>query len=146
MTASKTPDTAKQPGGCATRLVKLVSALVAWALFIGYVVGLFWLSAQKGLKTPNWNGSDKVAHFTAYFGLCVVSRLAFGTMTSRRWLAILVAVAFTLIYGATDEWHQTMVPTRSPDIYDWVAYAAGGIIAGTFLFALERKRRARRTI
>lgn len=42
--------------------------------------------------------------------------------------AILLAIIFAIIYGATDEIHQYFVPTRVCDILDLAADALGGTI------------------
>ena len=127
-------------------MLKAVAAFFSWTLFAAYLGALFWLSARDSVPGAGWHVSDKLVHAVAYFGLCVVSRLAFGTVFSRRSVAILAAVLVTLLYGATDEWHQSTVPTRSPDFYDWVADAIGGVIGGVLFFVLERRRRVRAAV
>lgn len=46
------------------------------------------------------------------------------------WLAIVISA----VYGASDEFHQYFVPTRSCDAADWAADVLGSIV-GAFLFA-----------
>ena len=41
------------------------------------------------------------------------------------WLAVLIVSAF----GVTDEWHQSFVPGRSCDVFDWLADTAGAALA-----------------
>jgi hypothetical protein len=43
------------------------------------------------------------------------------------WLAVLIVSAF----GATDEWHQSFVPGRDCDVFDWLADTAGAALAVT---------------
>ena len=127
-------------------LLRVLTAAFYWFLFIGYLAALYWVSARQTVPTVDIEGLDKVAHAVAYFGLCVVSRLAFGTLSSRRWLATLWAVAVTLLYGAIDEWHQSFVPGRSSDLYDWIADAVGGVAGGTLFLVFWTRRRVRQAI
>jgi hypothetical protein len=43
------------------------------------------------------------------------------------WLAVLIVSAF----GVTDEWHQSFVPGRSCDVFDWLADTLGAALAVT---------------
>ena len=72
--------------------------------------------------------SDKLVHAVAYFGLCVVLRLAVGSVAPPK-VATVIAVGMTMLYGATDEWHQSFTPGRDPDVLDWVADAVGACVA-----------------
>lgn len=90
---------------------------------------LYWLSSRsapggKGMPIP-----DKLAHAVAYFGLCVVVRLATGATIARPGLAMFAAVGVSMLYGATDEWHQSFTPGRQPDVLDWVADSVGALTA-----------------
>ena len=90
---------------------------------------LYWLSSQTspgggGLPIP-----DKLAHAIAYFGLYIVARLATGTVMSNAVVAMLAALAIAMLYGATDEWHQSYTPGRDADALDWVADAVGALVA-----------------
>ena len=51
--------------------------------------------------------------------------------------AALLALLITAAYGAFDEFHQSFTPTRSVDIFDWLADAAGGTLA--FLACLRHR-------
>jgi len=99
----------------------------AWSLALSYMGLLYWLSSKT------WGGeplpvSDKLVHAVAYFGLCVVMRLAVGSVIPGA-AATVIAVGVTLLYGATDEWHQSFTPGRHPDVLDWVADAVGACVA-----------------
>ncbi|NQU10004.1 VanZ family protein [bacterium] len=84
-------------------------------------------------------GIDKVAHLIMFGvlgwlcaralhraeGFCVVA-------------AILIALVFTSVYGATDEWHQVYVPGRYPSGADWIADTAGACVAAWFYLRTQR--------
>lgn len=79
------------------------------------------------------SGSDKVAHAALYgvLGFLVMRATHRARPSPRSALAVLMAL---LVWGALDEWHQMLIPSRSATVGDWVADAVGaalGILAGT---------------
>ena len=102
-------------------------AVVAWAAMI------FLASNQAGLAVSDDPGVDRplrqVAHMGVYGVLTVL--LAWG-ITGRRYppprLAMLGG-ALALLYGISDEWHQTMVPTRTGRPEDLIWDGVGAAIA-----------------
>ena len=105
------------------------------------VMGLiFWQSAKSHPAAPPGGLSDKSAHFLAYavLGATIVRALAGGrpaAMTAGRIAA--AAVAATL-YGASDEVHQMFVPSRTPELLDLVADAAGSVVGAGGLAVVAR--------
>lgn len=68
-------------------------------------------------------GLDKVVHFAVYGLLGVlICRLGRGVRATA--IAILLASA----YGASDEWHQSFVPSRSAEVADWLADTLGAAV------------------
>lgn len=48
--------------------------------------------------------------------------------------SVILAFVITCLYGVSDEFHQKFVPGRTPDVYDVVADAIGGLFfLGTYL-------------
>jgi VanZ family protein len=71
---------------------------------------------------------DKLLHTIEYGGLAVLLFRAF-TGEGIGWLpAAILAILTTSGYGASDEWHQAFVPSRSSDIRDWMADTIGATI------------------
>ncbi len=104
-----------------------------WILPLAVAAAIIWLSSQSqypgGLQLPP--PLDKVAHATVFGLLAWLLELALQQSRPdlpmyRRHLVVLLAV---VLYGATDEWHQSFVPGRSCEFGDWVADAAGGAMA-----------------
>ena len=91
--------------------------------------------------------SDKVLHLGTYaaLGLTVYRALAdarFERLTPGRAVA---AVFFCILYGVSDEFHQSFVPGRTPDAMDLVADGVGaaiGVGALTLLKAAWGRRSA----
>jgi len=75
---------------------------------------------------PAITNFDKVAHF-AVFGFLGTLVYRAGGPKWPAWLAVLLVSAF----GVTDEWHQSFVPGRSCDVFDWLADTAGAALAVT---------------
>lgn len=59
----------------------------------------------------------KIAHFTIYMVLGLVSYLALPRAWSVRKRVVLV-ITLCLVYAITDEFHQSFVPGRGPEIRD----------------------------
>lgn len=96
-------------------------------------------------------GVDKVVHTLIYGILSVLVFFALGPVQSlppKRamhdggaqqaslvWLRAGITVVLVTIYGVSDEFHQSFVPGRTPDVFDVVADACGAIAAaGIMIF------------
>ena len=73
---------------------------------------------------------DKVIHLGAYF---VMGILAWRAFIPRYPNPVLLTLLFCSIYGISDEWHQSFINGRSPEIADWVADTVGGALAVIFM-------------
>ncbi len=85
---------------------------------------------------------DLIKHAIAYgiFGFFIAQALFFehGFVRLKR-NYIIFAIILGILYGISDEFHQSFVPGRSSEISDVVADSVG-IIIGTILFHFNRKR------
>ncbi|WMW23227.1 VanZ family protein [Methanolobus mangrovi] len=94
-----------------------------------------------------YTNMDKVAHMFLYFGLGVLLHLTFRNSENivlKRYAAIF-AVLLGIIYGITDEFHQSFVPGRTSSIHDLLADGIGVTIAQIIfviliLINLQRKK------
>ncbi|MCC7032400.1 MAG: VanZ family protein [Acidobacteria bacterium] len=98
------------------------------------MAAIFALSSQAtppgASLTPDW-----VQHGVAYAGLSLVSLRA---TAGGRWSgvgggSVLLAWGIAVLYGVSDEWHQSFVPGRMADVRDVIADALGaalGLAAG----------------
>ena len=50
--------------------------------------------------------------------------------SKRQWLRVLVVGVLALVYGCTDEYHQSFVEGRDSSVLDLVADLTGGLIGG----------------
>lgn len=88
---------------------------------------------------------DKLIHVGVYFvlGFLVERALSFeGTWTWFRSRAPLVTVLIVVLYGASDELHQYLVPGRSVSVLDWAGDAVGGILSVLIFALLQRIRKS----
>lgn len=51
------------------------------------------------------------------------------------------AVALASLYGASDEFHQLFVPTRSSDPIDWLVDTLAALIAALVFYTIMRKKK-----
>lgn len=100
-----------------------------------YAAFLFYLSSQSTLPMPQIvSFEDLVAHAAAY---AILYSLLFHAFPETHPMMLLIVTA---LYGLSDEWHQSFVPGRVPDVWDFAADAAGGTIAMIFWTTWIRRR------
>jgi VanZ family protein len=111
-------------------------ALRLWGPVAATMAGIFFVSSLHRAPLPP-EVSDKSAHTLGYIvlGVTVVRALAGGLPARVTAAVALGAVAITVAYGATDEWHQSFVAGRSSDIADLYADALGAVIAAAGCWA-----------
>jgi VanZ family protein len=110
--------------------VTAVARLSLWGPVAACMGGIFYMSAQPEVTLPT-GVDDKTAHYVAYMtlGLLVVRALARGLPARMTASVAVAALAITIGYGATDEWHQSFVPGRSSELADLAADSLGALCA-----------------
>jgi VanZ family protein len=117
---------------------------------------IFALSAQSSLPSIPQSTADaifkKTGHAVAYAILCLL--IARGLheheheheheqpgRESRpfQWRLLIASLLLSALYGASDELHQSLVPGRTPQVFDWMVDVAG---AAAGALAYTRTRRA----
>ena len=117
-----------------------------WVPPLLYMALIFAISSleQPPLPTPEfeWLTIDKLYHFIEYAILGGLLARAFAKAdpavipSNLIWF---IAAVLSILYGASDEWHQTFVPGRYATVADWVADAIGSI-AGVLAVYLYYKK------
>lgn len=129
-----------------------VARWLRWAPALGWMVLIFLFSNQPGGESGNfskivlewlasfgldfrvWFGENaffvirKLAHFTEYFILFSLFLLAWGNI-QRNGLRILLV---TVVYAASDEFHQLFIPGRVGDWVDVGIDSLGALAAWLF--------------
>lgn len=104
--------------------------ILAWVPACIWMGVIFYLSSQTQedlhglfpfLPDLNWG------HVAAYFVLALLFRYALTRSNTSR--AGVWSVTLSLLYGISDEYHQSFVPTRQPDVMDLMADLAGALAA-----------------
>lgn len=110
---------------------EIVTDLTLLALYCGMI---FWLSDHPRIPTPFlFHLQDKILHATAYAVMSWLAWRLFRHLIPQANRLILVSIAFCSLYGVTDEFHQSFVPGRTPDVGDWLADTLGATIAMFFV-------------
>ncbi|MEP6920370.1 MAG: VanZ family protein [bacterium] len=83
----------------------------------------------------------KAAHFTEYAVLGLLAARAFSRSSHRliRRYWVQFAALLIVVYGLSDEYHQTFVPSRTGSIYDSAVDTAGGLFALLVFLYLRRR-------
>mgnify|MGYP001307579025 FL=1 len=104
------------------------------------IMGLiFFLSHQPRVMDglPEITGLDKLLHCIAYFSLAIswITALLKNSVSA----AHSKMVILSMLYALSDEFHQTFIPTRSFEVLDLVADAAGILLALKLSRYIQRK-------
>jgi VanZ family protein len=98
-----------------------VIAAIAWMSLI------FALSHRSTLPTPKGlvNLTSITGHFTVYFVLAVLLWWVLGLFSLSSSGRYLTAWVLAVLYGISDEWHQSFIPGRYPDVLDVITDGIG---------------------
>jgi VanZ family protein len=98
-----------------------------WLPAVLYMTAIFILSSISDLGPPPIGASDKSLHMLMYSGLgaLVLYPLAHGALAGVTWRRGLAAIVIATLYGVSDEFHQSFVPGRTPEMLDVVADGVG---------------------
>lgn len=118
-----------------------------WAPPILYMGLIFAISSMKQppLPTPKfeWLSIDKIYHFIEYGILSVLLTIALINAPPKwlpqNWIWVTSAI-ISILYGASDEWHQTFVPGRFATFSDFVSDAIGAIAGVVSVYFYYRKK------
>lgn len=102
---------------------------------------IFRLSALPGSQVPGRFGS--LGHFLGY---AMLGMLAFMALRPGRTpeSALALAVLLCSAYGITDEFHQSFVPGRTPDIVDWGVDTIGAALGAASALLITKGAARRR--
>jgi len=104
---------------------------------------IFFLSNQPGdrLDLPDIPDLDKVLHAVAYGVLAFTVLFAVPENKNRKnpWGVSLLVVMFCLLYGISDEFHQSFVPNRMPSVMDVIADTTGAVVVVFIWFQMKKQ-------
>ncbi|HOU35869.1 MAG TPA: VanZ family protein [Candidatus Omnitrophota bacterium] len=101
--------------------------------FMGYI---FYTSCQSGADIPDlFSNQDIVYHFLIYalLGLSFARALRFEKPSAGLLKIICVCAVFGLLYGFSDEFHQSFVNGRSSQAFDVAIDTIGSLSGGILI-------------
>ncbi len=109
-----------------------------WLPVVAYSLLIFLLSGMSRPPVPPGVSGD-LLHYPEFAVLAFLLARAFhgdreGAPLPKH---MLWAMALTVAFGATDEFHQAFVPDRVPDVRDWL-HDGIGAAAGLLLWGIWR--------
>lgn len=100
-----------------------------WVPVVVFCLVIFLLSSIPGSSLFLPGRFNKLYHLVEYSVLgallFLAARSSFGLGAAK---AVMVAFAFSLLYGISDEWHQSFVPGRFSSWGDVAADGLGGLL------------------
>lgn len=124
--------------------LRMRQLLAHWLPVVAWMAVIFYFSSQSSLpSSPNpliEVVTKKAAHATEYAILCLLLLRAFV----KRWpldvrRAAIVALLIVVIFAASDEFHQSFTPHRTPSPIDVLIDSSGAALA-TFVALRVRSR------
>ena len=117
----------------------VLRALWLWTPVAAWMALIFGLSSRPlppvGKLLPDW------ANHGAGYGvlsLLVCRALAGGLRAPLTIPRAALAIVFCALYGISDEWHQSFVPTRTPEARDVMSDTLGATLAAIAFRAFAR--------
>ncbi len=123
--------------------------LAPWIPAACYAAVIYWLSSESHplpFLPPAIFGFDKLLHAGEYAVLAALLFPALRASSLAPRHALALAFALASLYGATDEWHQSFVPDRDPDPWDWASDSAGAAAGAAAAWLALRHRGPRASI
>jgi len=104
------------------------------------MAAIFWQSSKSGI--PGNEFTAVIGHLVEYSVLAYLyyKTIAGSSREFQLWAALL-AILLVVTYGVSDEWHQSWVPTRHPDIWDVATDMVGALAMMSFVWNRRRGER-----
>lgn len=129
--------------------------ILLYIVTIVYMVMIFYGSSLHQINQPGPLGKiqsvDKLEHFSEYFGLAFLLALSFQRTPSLGpgWQSLALVLLIGIVYGMTDEFHQSFVSGRTSDLLDLLADSTGvtfGCLFGAWVMTPDPKGTASRSV
>jgi VanZ family protein len=117
-----------------------VNVLWLWGPVVLHMAFIFAASSTADLDPLPGRFVDKLAHMAVYalLGALIARALAGGRPSATTPWHVALAVVASTLYGVSDEWHQSFVPGRTPDVLDIAADAVGAFGGALCMLVLGR--------
>jgi VanZ family protein len=107
------------------------------------VASIWFLSSQSILPQPKGIfGFDKFQHLIAYMTLAGAIGLwpSAKQWKTKKTLTFLAVMGVASVYGIIDELHQSFVPGRDCNVWDWAADTIGALLGALLVMLISRRR------
>ena len=105
------------------------------------MIAIFTLSGISNADLPNltFHIWDKFLHFIAFgvLGILIYRSFAHASWELISKNATILSILLSIIYGASDEFHQYYVPGRFASFSDWIADTIGAIFFIYFALSMD---------
>ncbi len=105
---------------------------IRWGPAVAIMSFIFVASSIPGSDLPKLDFGDtllkKGGHMVGYALLAASYLHALNSFRSIKTIRFAAAFCLTILYAASDEWHQGFTPGRNPSLLDVIIDAAGGLI------------------
>lgn len=115
--------------------------IVLWGPVFLFAIFIFIISSLSSTEGADpFPHFDKVAHMIVYgvLALLIFRSLTLTLRNKNFMLVALLTIIVAIAYGLSDEFHQSFVPTRNPDIKDIAADGIGALLAMTAIYIRRR--------
>ena len=103
---------------------------------------IFLLSSSSHPPLPQSSQifSDKFLHLIEYavLGFLLAWTLVNTSLQVFPGFPWVIGLSVAVLFGASDEWHQSFVPGRSADVYDWIADGVGSALGVLVMYVWHR--------
>lgn len=126
-------------------MLAAIDRVARWPLLLAWLALIFGLSSiPNEIRRPTGTiPYDKIAHFLEYTVLAFL--IAWVLARARRSpvdaSVAAIAVGAAVLYGVSDEWHQSYVPGRDPSWTDLSTDALGAVCGAAAAVILSRASR-----
>ena len=119
------------------RPVRVLRLLWVWGPAAGLMAAIFFVSGTPSPPRLPGSVSDVTAHFLAYavLGGALLRGVAGAAWDRVNARGAVVAAVLAAAYGLTDEFHQSFVPGRTPELRDVAADALGAAAGAALAWA-----------
>ncbi len=122
--------------------------IILWGAAIIWLGLIFYLSSIPSFPVDLTDGGygfvSSVMHIFLYFILAWLFIAAFQSSGAKPGYAFFGGFALAVIYGITDEWHQSFVVGREAHLSDWLLDAVGAyLILSFYTFRYQQKKKIR---
>lgn len=109
---------------------------------VGPVLSLLFPGVSQETVEMVHKALRKSGHVAEYFVLGLLLFRAFrgGSVVRWQWKWVVFSILAVIAYAATDEFHQSFVPSRTASAADVAIDTAGGILSQVF-FAIKKRKK-----